>query len=62
MKKIVLGNDEIVYLNHAENRGGYRKGSGRPKLGNVQYKRNVPLSFVELMDNYLKKLKDEKII
>ena len=27
-KKIVLGNDEIVYLNHAENRGGYRKGSG----------------------------------
>lgn len=27
-KKIVLGEDEIVYLNHAENRGGYRKGSG----------------------------------
>jgi hypothetical protein len=42
-------------------RGGKREGAGRPKLGNVQYKRNIPLSFVELIDNYLKKLKHEKI-
>ena len=31
MKKIVLGEDEIVYLSPAESRGGYREGSGRKK-------------------------------
>lgn len=48
---------QILNPNRLDNRGGTRKNSGRPKLGNVQYKRNMPQSFVELMDNYLKKLK-----
>jgi hypothetical protein len=28
MKKIVLGNDEIVYLTYVENRGGKRSNAG----------------------------------
>lgn len=34
---------------------------GRPKLNNVQYKRNIPPELVKPMDEFLNKLKDETI-
>lgn len=44
--------------NRSDNRGGKRENAGAKPKGNVQYKRNIPESFVMLMDNYLKQLKN----
>lgn len=44
--------------NRSDNRGGKRENSGAKPKGNVQYKRNIPKPFIELMDNYLNQLKN----
>lgn len=43
--------------NRSDNRGGKRKNAGRPKLGNVSYRRMIKPEFVVLLDKYLEKLK-----
>lgn len=49
---------QILKPNRSDNRGGSRENSGAKQKCNVQYKRNIPESFVMLMDNYLKRLKN----
>ena len=41
-----------------ETRGGKRENSGREKLGNVQYQRRIKPELVQMMDEYLNKLKN----
>lgn len=43
--------------NRSDNRGGKRENAGRPKLGNVSYRRMVKPDFVKKLDEYLEKLK-----
>jgi len=43
--------------NRLDNRGGKRENSGAKPKGNVQYKRNIPESFITKMDEFLEKLK-----
>lgn len=43
--------------NRSDNRGGKRENAGRPKLGNLSYRRMVKPEFVALLDKYLEKLK-----
>jgi hypothetical protein len=43
--------------NRSDNRGGSRENSGAKRKGNVQYKRNIPESFIVKMDEFLEKLK-----
>lgn len=43
--------------NRLDNRGGSRKNAGAKPKGNVQYKRNIPESFIMKMDEFLEKLK-----
>jgi hypothetical protein len=46
--------------NRSDNRGGKRKNAGAKLKGNVQYKRNIPESFIIKMDEFLEKLKTNK--
>lgn len=47
--------------NRLENRGGKRENSGAKPKGNVQYKRNIPESFIAKMDEFLEKLKTAQL-
>ncbi len=48
-------------MKKTDNRGGKRKGAGRPKMFNVQYQRRIPKDYVPKMDEYLDQLKKENI-
>jgi len=48
---------QILKPNRSDNRGGKRENAGAKPKGNVQYKRNIPESFIVKMDEFLKKLK-----
>ena len=52
---------QILKPNRSDNRGGFRENSGRKKLKNVQYKRNIPESFIMKMDEFLEKLKTAEL-
>jgi hypothetical protein len=51
---------QILKPNRFDNRGGSRENAGAKPKGNVQYKRNIPESFIVKMDEFLKKLKTSK--
>jgi len=43
--------------NRLDNRGGKRENSGAKPKGNVQYQRRIKPELVQMMDEYLNKLK-----
>ena len=47
--------------NRPDNRGGKREGAGRKKMFNVQYQRRIPKDYVPKMDDFLNKLKNERL-
>lgn len=44
--------------NRLDNRGGKRENSGAKPKGNVQYQRRIKPELVQIMDEYLNKLKN----
>lgn len=52
---------QILKPNRLDNRGGKRENSGAKPKGNVQYKRNIPESFIIKMDEFLQKLKTAEL-
>lgn len=52
---------QILKPNQSDNRGGAGRNQGRKPRGNVQYQRRIKPELVPLMDDYLNKLKENKL-